>query len=522
MKLSFRSFAVASLALASLALPATADLAKYKDWSKSPEFEYLAVDDERKAWKDVKTDEEAEKFIALFWAKRDPDLKTPVNEFKMEFDARVAQCDKLFQIGNRKRGALTERGKLFILVGPPKTLSRSAGTQAGGATVRPGNETTADSSGAVGIVEYTPEGAAIGESTARFVYEAAQLPKWANVKSLTADFTVTPTSDSLMNAGIVRRLENLAAPAAMLHPELKTPPTFKTREQFEAEQKAAAAQAAIGAELTPGARAALEGVKENAGAMSVIALGYRDGALRLMVQLYVAGASVTKAEDAKLALLVRDKEGKDVARRDEPAQLQKSHNDYFVDRSIPVKDGDHDVVVAILDPAGNLLASGRRAVSVKPVGTTFGSSAVIIAGNDLPVEAPKPDEPFTFSGRRFVSRGGDLDVSDNLSYAMRVYNPHVDSTTHNLLLKRTVKIKPPTGTPVEVPQAPEDPTPAPDAKGGAIVVDLAANIVDTKLSDYNFGPGKYVLMITINDGASELKLDTPFTVTGVLPPRGKK
>lgn len=508
MKLALRRFAVVSVALVGLSLAARADLVKHKDWEKSPEFQYLAVDDEKKAWKDVKTDADAEKFIALFWAKRDPDLKTPVNEFKVEFDLRVATADQLFEISGRRRGALTERGKLFILVGPPKTLSRSAGTKAL-ATNQPGDFNTA--------------GTGLGESTVKFTYEPGQLPKWANVKTLVAEFVVETSSDSLAGgAGEVRRVENAAPAAALVHPELKTAPTYKTKEQFEAEQKAAAAEAMKGPELSAGVRAAVEAVKEASGTLATLPLGYRDGALRLMVQLYIPAAQAPKAEEAKLALLVRDKEGKEVLRREEPALLQKSRSDLFLDRSIPVKDGDYDVTLAVLDAAGGVLASGRRTVTVKPVGTAFAASPVIIAGNDLPVEAPKPDEPFTFSGRRFVTKAGDVDVSDNLSYAFRIYNPHVDPATNKLLLKRVVKIKPPNGSPIEVPQAPDEPTLAPDTKGGAIVVDLAANIIDTKLSDYNFGPGKYVLMIRINDGAADLNLDTPFTVTGVLPPKGKK
>src|ERR1035437_8042140 len=103
-----------------------AGLERYKDWNKSPEFTFLATDAEQKAWKKITSDEDADHFIQLFWAKRDPDLKTPVNEFKVVFDQRVKEADQLFAMA-RVRGALTERGKFYILLGPPKTLSRQAG-----------------------------------------------------------------------------------------------------------------------------------------------------------------------------------------------------------------------------------------------------------------------------------------------------------------------------------------------------------------------------------------------------------
>src|SRR5258706_8561339 len=80
-------------------LPAVAaDLVKYKDWKKSPEYEYLITDAEAKEWKQVKNDTEAEKFIALFWARRNPDPKNPDNFFKQRFEKLVEYADKRFTL----------------------------------------------------------------------------------------------------------------------------------------------------------------------------------------------------------------------------------------------------------------------------------------------------------------------------------------------------------------------------------------------------------------------------------------
>ena len=110
---------------AAAAFPSLAALDKYKDWEKSPEYAYLATDDDKKGWKKIASDPDAEKFIALFWAKRDPDLKTPQNEFRERFDFLVKKADELFLLG-RRRGALTERGKALILIGPPKSIARGS------------------------------------------------------------------------------------------------------------------------------------------------------------------------------------------------------------------------------------------------------------------------------------------------------------------------------------------------------------------------------------------------------------
>lgn len=56
-------------------------------------------------------------FIREFWEKRDPDPSTPENEFKSEFEARVAYAAKRFNEGGR--GWNTDRGRIYIFMGPP-------------------------------------------------------------------------------------------------------------------------------------------------------------------------------------------------------------------------------------------------------------------------------------------------------------------------------------------------------------------------------------------------------------------
>jgi len=62
--------------------------------------------------------EERDDFKREFWAKRDPDPSTEENEFKMEFDNRFEQANDLF-VSEGKPGWLTDRGRIFILFGPP-------------------------------------------------------------------------------------------------------------------------------------------------------------------------------------------------------------------------------------------------------------------------------------------------------------------------------------------------------------------------------------------------------------------
>ena len=239
-----------------------------------------------------------------------------------------------------------------------------------------------------------------------------------------------------------------------------------------------------------------------------------------MLQLFVPASAAGTGEGAKLLVLARDKDGKDAVRIEEAAALRKTKADFFTDRAIRIVPGDYDVVAAVVDPAGKVLASGRRPVAVPALPTEFAASALVVAVNDFPVDDPKPDEPFTFSARRFVVKGdGKVDAADGLSYAVRLYNPPVDAVTGTVTLKRTLKIKPKGQPAIDVPTPPEEPAKLPAQKEpGTLVLDIAGGVVESNVGQY-LKPGDYELRLTLLEPTTQKKLDlvTPFTVTGTLP-----
>ncbi len=59
-------------------------------------------------------------FMKEFWLMRDPDYSTPENEFLEEYLKRVKTAARFFRESNRP-GWLTDRGMVFVLLGPPDT-----------------------------------------------------------------------------------------------------------------------------------------------------------------------------------------------------------------------------------------------------------------------------------------------------------------------------------------------------------------------------------------------------------------
>jgi len=513
----------ASLVLLATALPCfSAGLTLYKDWNKSPEFSGLAVESEQKEWKKIASDEEAERFIQLFWAKRDPDLKTPVNEFKIAFDQRVKEADQLFGLP-RTRGALTERGKLYVLVGSPKNLLRVAG-------IKPQPQPFA----APGQIPPPPNapGTSIGESLATFIYEAAQLPEWAGMKSLRAEFIVESASDYVSGTGVggVRRLETKARQASIRNPSLKEAPHFKTAAELETERKAAeaaAAEALKGPVLTAPVREALVGLlaKEDTGLLSLLPIVGRDREPRLQVQLFVPSSAGSPGADSKLAILVRDDAGADAVRFEETTALEATAGGSVTSREFAVLPGSYGVAAGVFDGSSKLLFSARRKVSVAAAGTDFSLSPLVVAASFSPAAKGKTDEAFTLNGNHFVTKGGRLDPEDGLLFVVRVYNPKVDTATKTIRISRTVKIKPKGAPAMEVPQPADQPVAVPDSKDGTELIsfDVAAEVIQANLGEYLRKPGDYDLQVAITDQVAQktIEASTTFTVTGVLPPKKK-
>ena len=94
-------------------------------WGSSPALRFLGTRDEWKEWESTNGNENREKFISDFWARRDPTPGTERNEVKEAFERRVAFADHVFP-ANGERGALTDRGRIFVLLGPPSMVQRRA------------------------------------------------------------------------------------------------------------------------------------------------------------------------------------------------------------------------------------------------------------------------------------------------------------------------------------------------------------------------------------------------------------
>jgi GWxTD domain-containing protein len=93
-----------------------------ESWAEGP-VHYLMTSDERVSYSRLSGPVARSEFVTEFWRKRDPNPETPDNEFRDEFERRVAFAD-LRMTQDETRGSLTDRGMVFVLLGPPTYIGR--------------------------------------------------------------------------------------------------------------------------------------------------------------------------------------------------------------------------------------------------------------------------------------------------------------------------------------------------------------------------------------------------------------
>jgi GWxTD domain-containing protein len=86
----------------------------------------IMLPDEEKTFRELKDKGDREEFKKIFWARRDPDLETPENEYQAEYDKAFAEAEKKYT-GVGRAGANSDCGRIAILLGPPDEVKAADG-----------------------------------------------------------------------------------------------------------------------------------------------------------------------------------------------------------------------------------------------------------------------------------------------------------------------------------------------------------------------------------------------------------
>ena len=155
--------------------PAAPEVLVTAAWGKGP-VSWLFSDGEKTAWSKLKTDAERAAFADAFWVARDSGANPA---FRATFEKRVAFSDAYLMQDDKdpKPGSMTDRGMVFILLGPPLYARRI--------TVPEPSMSIAERNRAPGTPAIAPNASEVWH------YRKSQLPAGVPFKQVNVEFQTT-------------------------------------------------------------------------------------------------------------------------------------------------------------------------------------------------------------------------------------------------------------------------------------------------------------------------------------------
>jgi GWxTD domain-containing protein len=96
---------------------------QYRRWLEE-EVVYIITPKEREVFLQLENGRDREVFIKAFWRQRDPSPDTEANEFKDEHYRRITYANTWFGRDAPGPGWRTDMGRIYIILGEPKTIDR--------------------------------------------------------------------------------------------------------------------------------------------------------------------------------------------------------------------------------------------------------------------------------------------------------------------------------------------------------------------------------------------------------------
>jgi GWxTD domain-containing protein len=495
-----RSIAVLFATLTMFATQLSAQLITYADWADGP-VRHLMTKEELAKWKTIHTDAQAKEFVDLFWARRDPTPDTPRNEFREEFDRRVAVADREFSSANL-RGSLSDPGKVLILLGPPYQIGGRGGAAAlNNPSPVPGVVPT-DTNGNISLPR------PVGDAPQRvWTYAHERKPKFIAYPDFVLVFT-----DEGQNEWQLAHTERVnpdfilaeAVKALIISPDLKKPRfASETASTFNNADLKAAYEAFRASDNQSIGSATLTWGEFVSG----------EGDPFVASQLYApAGSGVVAGQDVTLFSVVENDSGAIVDVHEEALKMIGSGNDAYVDESLHLAPGHYKATFGIAS-GKTILAAKRTELQVDPVDPAASSvSPLILSSSITPLQKTwHADDPFTFGGLKVVPKGdGTFAPVGDLWYFVEMRNPGVNDQK-NPAVQVQVEIS---GTTANGPAHMK--LPMTDAEVAPLKGVKNRYAVGLAIPLETFKPGDYTIKVRLTDTvlSKTYELEKPFKISG--------
>jgi GWxTD domain-containing protein len=502
--MDIRKFLVTTFLVATTAGSAFAALSqKYNDWAKSP-AQFLMTKEEQAKWKTLQTDAEAEAFVNLFWARRDPTPDTMRNEFREDFDMRVKYADERFTSG-RTKGSLSDRGRVFIVFGPPTRIERhrqgqdtpSASGAAGTSSTGSGHDTLAGGDRELFIYEKDSARAfGLGEARVTFVdqfqtgdYRLARTNS-VDITGLTPVVIQTAIKSPGMTAAPTAQAQATAAPAPAAAPVVLTPTAVTAAPTTSL--RTAAFQSAVA-----DAKAGKNGLKK--GYVSAAQLVSPSGEFYVPVAIYVPKSAGLIADSADTLFgAVEDANGTAVAAFEEPAKPYISKDDLVADHTLDLPSGKYKMYMG-LAKGGQPVALATDTVDVTSIAKGAAGLSPIVLSEDMheTPEAALAKAPYAFGRLKIVPRGDATFTNrSEIGYLVELHNPGIDTATNQPKVQVKIELAG-KGQPISAPLTEMPTLPISGAPGPGEY--LIFNTIPLGQMKTALEPGDYTLKLKVID-----------------------
>lgn len=428
----------------------------------------IVLPDEEKQWKALKDNRDREEFARIFWARRDPDLDAPGNEYRTAYETAHAEADKRF-VGTGRSGAETDCGRVFILLGAPDEAA--AGQGPGGRKldelklVRESQTWTyRDRPGLKfkdGQVQITfddacslPQGARLGEQLARIAESKIAHPNIDYKKGA--------------DGHIVKLEEQLPKPSPAMA-LLKAP-----RQDFPA------------------------AVETNLVLRTPDGATYVAGLVRVEPGVLPADAKPVVGAQALSA------DGRVAATYEREAALDSGPEGAVLSYGMSLKPGDYTLRVGVLDPKTNKGSAIERLLKVPDFNVDELSLSPLLVLQDVqeaPTDSKAALSAFQLGTTRLVPRYANVfHATEAVTLLGFIYGGKVDEATGKPSVTATFTILRDGQAVAKAPEQTYEATPTGPSVGPVPLT--------------NYKPGKYVAQITVKDNVAkkEYKSEVPFEV----------
>jgi len=442
--------------LLALAGPARAQKLDKEDKKFLDDVKPILLPDEEKTFKKLKDKAERVEFQKIFWARRDPNLDTPDNEYKAEYEKLKAEVDVTYKVAGLA-GSLNDCGRLNIILGKPDDVKKEGSGSPGLRT--PEVWTYRDRPG------FTFQGGQVQMS----LDSECRLPLGSIVDQLNrlAELRVVNPNIDYRTAkdGKLTRLADLLPKPTPARALLKEP-----RQDFKLESQA------MFLKVQDGGTAVLGVVRAAPGALPSEEAGGRK-----VVKVVVAGSAV-------------DATGKEAAWVERKTTAEVGPDGSFAAAfRMSLRPGTYTFKAALLDDKGAKGSVASSTIEVPDYSTgDLGLASLMVLRDvvDLPGGVPDADAPFApfqLGAAQLVPFGTTvLSKSDTPWFFYQAYDLKVDEATGKASGQATVTVSKVGGAAVA--NAPPVPLETPIAGSAVGPVPLA-----------KYEPGKYTVKLVISD-----------------------